>query len=187
MQVYSIRAGRPDELPIVQEIERRAATRLASVGLLAAVDLPIHPMEELRADCSQGRLLVAADEEDRPVGFALFDLHEDEAYLREVDVVPEHVGKGLGRRLIQAVIARVREARLPRLTLTTFRDVPFNAPFYARLGFRIVDETHLSPRLARIRQEEQLNGCELAPRVAMILEVAGGAGESVCGSVGHHV
>jgi GNAT superfamily N-acetyltransferase len=81
----------------------------------------------------------------------------------------EHAGNGLGRRLIQAVVARAREAGVPRLTLTTFRDVPFNAPFYARLGFRIVDEPHLCPRLARIRQEERRNGCELAPRVAMIL------------------
>jgi GNAT superfamily N-acetyltransferase len=171
MDTYSIRPGRADELPTVQEIERRAARRLASVGLPAAVDLPIHPMEELREDCNHGRLLVAADEEDRAVGFALFDLHEDEAYLREVDVVPEHAGRGLGRRLIQAVIAKARDARLPRLTLTTFRDVPFNAPFYARLGFKTIDEIHASPRLARIREEERRNGCDIAPRVAMTLEM----------------
>jgi GNAT superfamily N-acetyltransferase len=170
MDSYSIRAGRIDELPTVQEIERRAARRLASVGLPTAVDLPIHPMEEIRADCSHGRLLVAADEQDRAVGFALFDLYEDEAHLREVDVVPEHGGQGLGRQLIQAVIARARGAGLRRLALTTFRDVPFNAPFYARLGFRIVEETHASARLARIRQEERLNGYEVAPRVAMILD-----------------
>ena len=57
------------------------------------------------------------------------------------------------------------------LALTTFRDVPFNAPFYARLGFRTVEETQASARLARIRQEERLNGYEVAPRVAMILEI----------------
>ncbi len=171
MTSYSIRAGRLDELATVQDIERRAAQRLAPVGLPAAADFPIHPMEELRADCNHGRLLVVVDQEDRAVGFALFDLHDDEAHLREVDVVPEHGGKGLGRRLIQTVIARAREAGLPRLALTTFRDVPFNAPFYARLGFRIVDEASASPRLARIRQEERLNGFELAPRVTMVLDL----------------
>jgi GNAT superfamily N-acetyltransferase len=171
MASYSIRAGRIDELPTVQEIERRAGRRLAAVGLPAAADLPIHPMEEIRADCGHGRLLVAADEVDRAVGFALFDLHEDEAYLREVDVVPEHGGQGLGRRLIQEVIARARGAGLRRVTLTTFRDVPFNAPFYARLGFRIVEEAHASARLARTRQEERLNGYEVAPRVAMVLDL----------------
>ncbi len=169
MATYSIRPARPHELRAVQEIERRAATRLAGVGLAAAADLPTQPIEALRADCGQGRLLVATDDEDHPVGFALFALHEDEAHLEEIDVVPEHAGNGLGRRLIQAVAARAREAGLSRLTLTTFRDVPFNAPFYARLGFRIVDESHLCPRLARIRLEERRNGCELAPRVAMIL------------------
>lgn len=171
MARYSIRAGRPDELPTVQDIERRAARRLAAVGLPAAVDFPIHSMEQISAGCSRGHLLVTTDEGDRAVGFALFDLHEDEAHLSEIDVVPEHGGQGLGRRLVQEVIARAREAGLPRLTLTTFRDVPFNAPFYARLGFRIVEETHASPRLARIRQEERLNGYEVAPRVAMVLEL----------------
>jgi hypothetical protein len=75
MDNHGIRAGRLDELPTVQEIERRAARRLASVGLPSAADLPIHPMEELRFACSHGRLLVAADQEDRAVGFALFDLY----------------------------------------------------------------------------------------------------------------
>jgi GNAT superfamily N-acetyltransferase len=171
MTMYSIRTARSDELLTVQEIERRAATRFASVGLAAAVELPIQSIEALRADCDRGQLLVAADEQDRPVGFAVFDVYEDEAYLREIDVVPEHAGNGLGRRLIQAVIARTREAGLPRLTLATYRDVPFNAPFYSRLGFRVVDETQMSARLARLRQGERRNGCEIAPRVAMVLDL----------------
>ena len=171
MPTYSIRTARADELLAVQEIERRATTRFVSVGLAEAVNLPIQSIESLRADRDQGRLLVSADEEDRPVGFAVFDLHEDEAFLREIDVVPEHAGNGLGRRLIQEVIAMAREAGLPRLTLATYRDVPFNAPFYSRLGFRVVDETHMPPRLARLRQEERQDGREIAPRVAMVLEL----------------
>lgn len=171
MVTYPIRTAHANELLTVQEIERRAATRLASVGLPAAVDLPVQPIEALQAACAQGRVLVATDDEDRPVGFAIFDLHDDEAHLLEIDVVPEHAGKGLGRRLIEAVIAFTRQAGLQRLVLTTFRDIPFNAPFYARLGFAIVDEADLSPRLAGIRQEERRMGCELAPRVAMIMKV----------------
>ena len=171
MTTYCLRKARADELRTVQEIERRAATRLATVGLPAAAELPIHPLDALQADLERGRLLVATDDHDRPVGFAVFALHDDEAHLEELDVVPEHAGHGLGRRLIQAVVAQTQEAGLSRLVLTTFRDVPFNAPFYARLGFEVVDEPHLSPRLARIRQEERRNGTERAPRVAMILKV----------------
>jgi GNAT superfamily N-acetyltransferase len=171
MTTYSLRLARPDELRAVQEIERRAATRLAGVGLAAAADLPVQEIESLQTDCERGQLLVATDEDDHPVGFALFAFHEDAAHLEEIDVVPEHAGNDLGRRLIEAVVARAREAGLSRLTLTTFREVPFNAPFYARLGFRIVDEPDLCPRLARLRQQELRNGCELAPRVAMSREL----------------
>jgi hypothetical protein len=76
MAAYSIRPARPDELRAVQEIERRAATRLAGVELAAAADLPIQPIEALRADCDRGQLLVVTDDDDHPVGFALFALHE---------------------------------------------------------------------------------------------------------------
>ncbi len=171
MAIYSIRAAHLDEMLLVQQIERRAAARLATVGLPAAADLPVQPIEALQTACRQGRILVTVDEEDTAVGFAIFDLYEDEGHLLELDVVPEHAGNGLGRRLIEDVIARTRAAGLPRLILTTFRDIPFNAPFYARLGFGIVDEANLSPRLARIREAERRMGCDLAPRVAMILEV----------------
>jgi GNAT superfamily N-acetyltransferase len=56
--------------------------------------------------------VVATGDDGRPVGFAVFALHEGEAHLEEIDVGPEHAGHGVGRRLIQAVVAQAREAGL---------------------------------------------------------------------------
>jgi hypothetical protein len=52
------------------------------------------------------------------------------------------------------------------VTLTTFRDVPWNAPFYRRLGFEVVDE--LPSGLAAIRAHEAMAGDDdFGPCVAM--------------------
>jgi hypothetical protein len=52
------------------------------------------------------------------------------------------------------------------VTLTTFRDVPWNGPFYAKLGFR--ELRHLSPGLAAMREHERLIGDDdFGPRIAM--------------------
>ncbi|ANF59290.1 hypothetical protein [Halotalea alkalilenta] len=46
------------------------------------------------------------------------------------------------------------------LTLTTFRDVPFNAPFYRRLGFDIVTDERSGERLAQLLESERQRGFE---------------------------
>ena len=83
----------------------------------------------------EARLLVAVDDRDQAIGFALLARHGDRAHLQELDVDPDHKGRGLGRELVAACVAWANRHGLTTLTLTTFRDVPFNAPYYARIGF----------------------------------------------------
>jgi N-acetylglutamate synthase-like GNAT family acetyltransferase len=73
-------------------------------------------------------------------------------------------GKRVGRQLI-ACAEHARKLGLTSLTLTTFRDVPWNAPFYARLGFEIV--TELTPELRQKREEEAAHGLAYDSRCAM--------------------
>jgi hypothetical protein len=53
------------------------------------------------------------------------------------------------------------------LTLTTFADVPWNAPYYARLGFEITPPNKITPGLREIRQYEAAAGLDAWPRVVM--------------------
>lgn len=107
------------DVPLLAGIEARAAARFAEVGLPSAASLP---------------LLV--DDADVAVGFALMEACSDgDAHLLELDVEPAHGGRGIGRALISASVDWAFARGLRRLTLTTFRDIPFNAPLYARVGF----------------------------------------------------
>ncbi len=58
------------------------------------------------------------------------------------------------------------------MTLTTFRDVPFNGPFYMSMGWCTVSEAHLTPGLAAARRTEAVAGLDQWPRIAMEKAVA---------------
>jgi GNAT superfamily N-acetyltransferase len=161
-----LRTATLDELVAVQEVEVRAAMRFAEIPELA-VFAPGTPcdLETLVAAVPEDRLIVAVDS-GRVLGFALVSAHADGAHLDEIDVVPEAGGRGIGRALLDAAVAWARARGHAQLTLTTFRDVPWNGPFYARAGFVEVAEP-LPPRLAVVRAREVARGLDRLPRVAM--------------------
>lgn len=163
-----IRVGVEGDVASLGAVEERAATLFRDVGLAAAVDLPLHDPSALRVACREGRVLVAVDATDAPIGFAIVEAHPDgDVHLLELDVLPEHGGKGLGRALIAAAEDWGRRRGLGRITLTTFRDVPFNAPFYARVGFVVLEGSAVGGRLGAILAAEVAHGIGIAPRVAM--------------------
>ena len=76
--------------------------------------------------------------------------------------------RGLGTALVRGCGDWAVHHGFAELTLTTFAQVPFNAPFYARLGFLVIDDAVLPPGLAQLRRHEVISGLDaLGPRVAM--------------------
>jgi GNAT superfamily N-acetyltransferase len=91
-----------------------------------------------------------------PVGMARLELVDGHAHLGQLSVLPEYGRLGIGAALVEASVDWARRRGDGVLTLTTFADVPFNAPWYRRLGFRTVsDGLSLGPDLTRIVKEEQ--------------------------------
>lgn len=125
------------------------------------------PLEDFRSAQESGLLWVARDPAGTPVGFALVEWLDGEPHLDEIDVHPAHGRRGLGRALVAAVLDWAREAGQRGITLTTFRDVPWNAPFYASLGFRELAPPELGPGLAAALRDEAARGLDPARRVAM--------------------
>ena len=100
------------------------------------------------------------------VGFASVEVIDGAAHIWQLSVDPAFGRQGRGRALVERVCEWARGQGLDSVTLTTFRDVPWNAPFYARMGFEI--EAAPSPGLAAIRREEVEGGDDdHGPRVAM--------------------
>jgi GNAT superfamily N-acetyltransferase len=168
---YYLRPARADEIETLRDIEKTAATRLLGTDLAwVAGDEPTDAAA-LAERIADGRCLVAT-QGDRPVGFVIFEIVDDTAHVEELDVLPDHAGHRLGARLIDAVAAWADQRGLPALTLSTFRDVPWNAPYYRRLGFTDIPMAELTPGLAEIRTHHRAKGLVDDLRVFMRRTVA---------------
>ena len=167
---YQITAARPKDVPLLPAIELAAARLLA--GHASEAVLAETTSGEEHADAQrQGRLWVALLG-DAPVGFAHVEVIEpNAAHLEELDVHPEHGRRGLGTRLVNAVCDWAASTGLPSVTLTTFRDVPWNMPFYAQLGFTVISAAQLSPALRARVDDEARRGLDPMTRVAMRFRV----------------
>lgn len=121
-----------------------------------------------QAAVDAGRLWVATHGAT-VVGFALATIVDGEAHLHEMDVLPEFGRRGLGRALVAALEHWASARGFPAVTLSTRQDVPFNGPFYARLGFVAVPEEQLTPALRQLRAEEARRGLDVSRRAVMRL------------------
>lgn len=161
-----IRPATLADLPALQAIERGAGEPFHALGMAAIAD-DEPPALELLADYQQaGRALVAADD-DGPAAYLIWDVVDGAAHIEQVSVHPRAARRGTGRALIDHVATTAESAGLTALTLTTFTHVPWNAPYYARLGFRPLPEAELTPGLRKIRAAEAEHGLDRWPLVCM--------------------
>jgi len=112
-----------------------------------------------------------AEAEDQIVGFLCAEIMSGDLHVWELAVRREWQGQGIGRRLMETAIEYARGNHLRCVTLTTFRQVPWNEPFYRRLGFEVIDMKSMEPRLALILQDEIQQGLPGDLRCAMRLVV----------------
>ena len=124
-------------------------------------------MAELTGYTQAGRAWVSAGPDDRPVAYLLAGPVDGNLHIEQVSVHAGWSHQGLGRALIEHAAATARAAGQPALTLTTFTKVPWNAPYYERLGFHSIPESELTPGLRTIRQHEADLGLDRWPRTGM--------------------
>ena len=167
-QQYTIRPVRQVELPKLQTIEQAAAQLFRDTPQSWIADDEGMALTTLEHWFINGRIWVAVDAADEPVGFAIGRTVDGTAYLHELDVHPAHGRQGVGARLIDTVVTWARENDYPAVTLATCTHIPWNAPYYTRLGFRVLREDELGPGLQEVRAHELEAGWPATERVCMI-------------------
>lgn len=163
-----IRPALPADVLSLPAIEAAAGEAFCTIGMPEVADDPLPDVEELIRHASDGRVWVATVSSEI-VGYALAVVRDGSAHLEQVSVHPDHAGQRIGADLIDAVTSWARDRGDERLTLSTFADVPWNAPYYLRLGFRALPDDALGPQLAAELSEERMRFT--GPRIAMARDV----------------
>jgi GNAT superfamily N-acetyltransferase len=168
-----IERARTDDLPKLTHVERAANRLFVERGVRGVASGDVTSLAELAEGLAAGLLWVARDGAGEPIGFALVCLVDGVPHLEQLDVDPAFGRRGIGRALLRAVLAWASEAGHRAVTLTTFRTLPWNEPFYASAGFRRLGPHEVGPELAAIIRDEAARGLDPAERVAMRCALAG--------------
>ncbi|MGW5053217.1 GNAT family N-acetyltransferase [Actinokineospora sp. NPDC004072] len=158
-----IRPATPADFPRLQEIEVAAGQAFRDVGLPEIADHDPPSVEVLAHFTRQGRAWVH-DRDGVAAAYLLAKILDGCAHIAQVTTDPTFRGHRLGQALIDHLQTWARSHSLPALTLTTFRDIPWNAPYYRRLGFVEIPPTGA---LADEVAEEARLGLDPALRVCM--------------------
>ena len=156
-----IRPVQPEEFPLLSRIEDRAGVLFEQIGMHLAAGVNVADRGELP--------LAAFVAGEPPVGFVWVVSCCGQAHIEELAVLPSHGRRGIGGSLLEAACRWAGSSGYRQVTLCTFRDVPWNGPFYRSAGFVELEEDEWCPELAEVRAAERAAGLdELSPRVAMI-------------------
>lgn len=163
----TIRPAVSEHAGLYPAIERSAGQAFLAIPDLAWIaNHTITPAEDYDPLIAAGTVWEAVDGNGTPVGFLMAETFIDHLHILELSVAATHQKLGIGRRLMQAAADHARSAGLTALTLTTFRSVPWNGPFYASLGYQMLEAPLPRDLQAHIDDE---NARGLTDRCAMQL------------------
>lgn len=160
-----------DDISQIAPMERAASEVFREIGMNAIADDAPFSDDVLEKAVADQRLWVAT-EYGTLRAYLLAEFLPESLHIEQVTVHPDAAHRGIGAMLIQSVSGDARATALGKITLTTFENVPWNAPYYERLGFIDIDEAQWPVGIAEIVQAEKDRGLHAWPRVVMVREIA---------------
>ena len=159
-----VRLATEADIPALPRIERSAGEAFRGTDQAWIADDIVAEADAYPPLIAAGGVWVAEDE-GVVAGFISTERLDDAFHILELAVGHGQQRKGIGAALMRVALDHARAANYRTATLTTFRAIPWNAPFYARLGFELLDAPPAV--LAAILTDEAARG--LTDRCAMRL------------------
>jgi GNAT superfamily N-acetyltransferase len=168
----TFRFAAPHDASAIRTIEFEAGQRFVSVGMAGIADAPPMALALVDRKIAAREIIVAVDADAECAGFVMFEPQPTRIYVQELDVLTSHAGRRIGAALIEQVAQLARTRQLTQLILSTYREVPWNAPYYRRLGFRDIEEADLDAALIARRDAHIARGLDESKRVFMRRDLA---------------
>ena len=164
---FSIRKARYADIPFLGLVERSAAQLFRTANLDFLVDGSTVDPKVLVAMFDASHLWVACDFMDYPIGFSGGQYIEGNFHLVEISVAQDFQGKGVGSALMERMEADVRREGYKSMTLTTYRNLAWNGPWYSRMGFMEVRAEDVGRTYLGILESERQHGFDMSTRCVM--------------------
>ncbi|KAH6676574.1 putative acetyltransferase [Halenospora varia] len=164
---FGIRGARPSDIPLLEHVERSAAEIFRAVGLDHLPDGDMMNPSVLAKMAAMNHLWIAVNDWDQPIGFLGGHDIDGKFHLAEVSVAHEFQGRGVGRALMATMVEQTQREGYKAITLTTFRSVPWNGPWYRKLGFSEMDEKNVGHHYLSILENEAEHGLDRSSRCVM--------------------
>ena len=164
-----IRLSELKDIPALTKVEKSAAKKFLDIPELAWLandDVMTHEMHQ-KAILEKTSWTAQDEQSLEIVGFLSGQEIASEFHLQEVSVCAEYQGRSIGKALVETALQHATLKGLISATLTTFVEVPWNAPFYKKLGFEIIEYNVLSVRLSNLLLAENSHGLAGEKRCAM--------------------
>ncbi len=166
MTDFKIRPYEKADLELLPDMENRADQIYGSLPRFA----PMLEMEGLTLE--QGHDLPTSTqiwvaETDGPVGFVFTRDIDDLTYFGQLSVVPEAQNRGIGSALLKVAVEAAKNDNKRGLALITYADIPWNAPYYAKHGFRALERHEMGAELLALAQEDEKEWALFSPRLVM--------------------
>lgn len=161
-----IRLANPTDLAAFQQIEVEAGRLFIGVDMAEIAKYNAAPIEVLARHQAAGHAW-SAIADGTVVGYLIAEPVDGCLHVEQISVRPAYGRRGIGAALLTAAATCALAEGRPALTLTTFVEVPWNAPYYRKQGFRQLDHEELTPGLRTIREQEAALGLDRWPRTAM--------------------
>lgn len=149
---FDLRLSHDNDLEQLQRLSVRARQRYTIIPSLAhVVESP--PLGADRFEAC--RVMVAVDRHsDEVIGFVAMRLLDDYLYLDNISVEPLASGKGVGKSLLSPVVAYAHLRRADAVSLTTFREPPWNGPWFRQHGFCPMPTDCIGDGLRRVMKRQ---------------------------------
>ena len=168
MPMVNIRHALRTDAPLLPAIERSSGEAFRQIAHLAWIaDDEVQSVERHLELIEQGKAWIAQDEHDTIVGFLSAERKGNSLHIWQMSVHADHQKKGFGRGLVEAVKAWSANEELYSITITTFREVAWNEPFYHSCGFERI-KNNIPSSLQCVLDAEEAAGLPVECRCAMV-------------------
>lgn len=162
------------DIAALQDVERAATEMFRGTGLLpdSLFDDPEVTARSVHLGYIANGVSLTARVGAAPVGFAIGRALPGSYYLAELSVHPAYGRQGIGRALVEMYCTTAFGVGASCVTLSTFRDVPWNRPFYASMGFREIARAQFTPWMKEYEDNQARGGLDVTKRCFMQRDAA---------------